>query len=439
MRYLVLLRDSLREALDRKSFYVLLAISALFVVASASVSFRPLEESEAIQSIVNGFGVVGGGGGFAGEPWHVSYEVAFEAAGVQAARERGDTRHRFRLKASPPEEMHRLVRHWAAVQDRKVKEKGDAVPDADLPTDFELQKKFLRARFREALLMNVELSPAGEAEWDASVRVAGRRVLAGAEEMSLFFGLVRFRPRWPDPNTGMEGYRSSAEVVNLIHNQMAETLAGWVGMIVALVVTAGFIPNMLQKGTVDVLLSKPVRRSTLFVYKYLGGCTYVLLNAAFLIGGSWLALSARTGHWNLYFPLTILNLTFFFAVLYSISALMGVLTRSFAASCFVTLAAWAACSTLGLIHALLAAAAPGSVPPAIVTGVRFVYLLVPKTFDLSRLNDEICARGTLGEAAVQAIPSFLAPLSPWVTYGTSALFALVMVGFACERFSKRDY
>ena len=35
-------------------------------------------------------------------------------------------------------------------------------------------------------------------------------------------------------------------------------LAGWAGIIVAVVVTAGFLPNMVRSGTVDMLLVKPL-------------------------------------------------------------------------------------------------------------------------------------------------------------------------------------
>ena len=436
MRYFVLFGDSLREALDRKSFYVLMAVSALFIALCASVSFRPLDEREAIQSIVGGFRHVGqlslSGG------WQRSYKSQFEVSDVRVERDGDDTRHRFRLTATPADETHRLIRHWSAIDKAKVKSESDPVPDAEAPTDFELQRRFLRSRFREALIMNVELAPAGEAAWDASIRVAGRRALSGAEEMSLFFGAVRWRPRGSTSNLLAEHYMSSAEIVATIEAHMADTLAGWVGMVVAIVVTAAFVPNMLQKGTVDVLLSKPIHRTTLLLYKYLGGCTYVFLNAAFLVGGCWLALSVRTGHWNLYFPLTILNLTFFFAVLYSVSVLMGVMTRSFGVSCLVTLVVWAICWAVGTAYMLLFMAGP-SVPAGLVTAVRFLYLLLPKTSDLSRLNAEICAKGTLGEASSASMPSFLPPLQTELVLLTSAAFAVLMIALACVRFSKRDY
>jgi ABC-type transport system involved in multi-copper enzyme maturation permease subunit len=431
----VLFGDSLREALDRKSLYVLMAVSAAFILACASIAFRPLDERQALQSVADEFPTITRlvpGEGRADQ----TYEVKFEVSDVRAAREGDTVRHHFRLAAAPAAEAHKLIRHWTALADKKVKSLRDPVPDADAPTDFEQQKRFLRFRFREALIPNLELSPAGDLAWDASLRVAGRRALSGAEEMTLFFGAVRWRPRWPDPVTGQMQYKSSAEVVGVIETVMADGLAGSVGILVAVVVTAGFIPNMLQKGTVDVLLAKPIRRSTLLVYKYLGGCAYVLVNSLFLIGGCWLVLSLRTGHWNGYFPLTILVVTFTFVVIYSVSVLVGVLTRGFAASCFVTLIVWAVCSGLGNLHFTLSG---GGVSAGVFSAIRFVYLLLPKTFDLGRLNDQICAKGNLGEAASLSVLSMGPPLETWTVLLTSAAFAVLMIALACVRFSKRDY
>ena len=42
----------------------------------------------------------------------------------------------------------------------------------------------------------------------------------------------------------------------------------------AILVTANFIPNTFQEGSVDLLLSKPVSRSALFLSKFFGGCCF---------------------------------------------------------------------------------------------------------------------------------------------------------------------
>ena len=433
MKALILFKDSLREALDRKSLYVLLSISTLIILVCASISFRPLDPREAIQSMTDGFNWVRGPGG----KWWTQYEdVTFEVGEVREDHDEDRLRRRFTLSASPPERAHLLIRHWNAVWDKTCVDKEDPIPDASAPTDFDQQKAFIRSRFRNALLSNAGVKPGEGTSWAVEV-VGERRSLRGAEEMSLFFGAWKNRF---SVNTGFsKQYFSSSEIVFFIQFTIAEFVAGFIGIMVAVIVTAGFIPNMLQKGTIDVLLARPVHRSTLLIYKYLGGCTYVLLNAGYLIGGCWLALSLRTGHWNPYFPLTILTLGFFFAVIYSVSVLMAVLTRSFAASCFVTLGLWGVCTAVGTWHARMVAPSIDPPDPMWASVARFLNLLLPNTADLGRLNVELLAKGNLGgEAASKALEN-APPVDTGLVLLTSALFAVVMIALACAKFSKRDY
>ena len=55
MKYLILFKDSLREALDHKSLYVLMAVSTICILICASISFRPLDQREAIQTMTDSF------------------------------------------------------------------------------------------------------------------------------------------------------------------------------------------------------------------------------------------------------------------------------------------------------------------------------------------------------------------------------------------------
>jgi ABC-type transport system involved in multi-copper enzyme maturation permease subunit len=85
---------------------------------------------------------------------------------------------------------------------------------------------------------------------------------------------------------------------------------------------------MLQKGTIDLLLVKPIGRPMLLTYKFVGGLTFMFLNTVFVIAGIWLILGFRTGLWVPTFLLAIPVLTFQFAIFYCVSVLFGVLTRS---------------------------------------------------------------------------------------------------------------
>src|SRR5262249_46089523 len=111
-----------------------------------------------------------------------------------------------------------------------------------------------------------------------------------------------------------------------------------------------FIPNMLRKGTVDLLLVKPIHRSSLLLYKYVGGLTFIFLNTVLAITGVWLALGLRSGFWSPGFLLVILVITFFFAILYAVSTLFGVLTQSPITAIVVTVLTLIILLAVGWIH-----------------------------------------------------------------------------------------
>ena len=49
MKYLAILKDSLREALDSKVLYVLFALSTLSIIVVAMLSFKPLTAEKTMQ------------------------------------------------------------------------------------------------------------------------------------------------------------------------------------------------------------------------------------------------------------------------------------------------------------------------------------------------------------------------------------------------------
>ena len=109
--------------------------------------------------------------------------------------------------------------------------------------------------------------------------------------------------------------------VYVVENYLVSGIGAWVALLVAVIITAGFIPTMLGKGSLDLVVSKPVGRPRLLLYKYLGGLTFILLLTAYAAAGVWVAIGVRTGIWAPNFLLVIPILTFYFAVLYSVSTL----------------------------------------------------------------------------------------------------------------------
>ena len=130
-------------------------------------------------------------------------------------------------------------------------------------------------------------------------------------------------------------------------------LVGNVGVFIALLVTASIVPQMLDAGAIDLLLSKPVSRPLLFLSKFLGGCIFILLNAAFLITGLWLLIGIRLGLWSSGLLWTIPVFVFVFAVYYSVSTLAAIIWRNAVVSIVVSILFWAICFTVGIAKASL--------------------------------------------------------------------------------------
>ena len=148
-------------------------------------------------------------------------------------------------------------------------------------------------------------------------RVQAAEAKASRGKLKIFFGAVTITR-----NTSL-GF-----VLWLIEDQLINGLGSGVALLISMIITAFFIPNMLRKGSIDLLVSKPIGRSQLLIYKYIGGLTFIFLLSCVSIGGVWLVLAVRSGYWDPSFLVVIPVLTFTFAILYAVSTLVAVFTRS---------------------------------------------------------------------------------------------------------------
>lgn len=114
----------------------------------------------------------------------------------------------------------------------------------------------------------------------------------------------------------------------------------WGAAILALVSTAGMIPDFLSAGGVDVVLSKPIGRARLFLTKYAGALMFAALQAAAFSLAVFLVIGIRGKSWEPVVFLTIPLVTAFFSFLYCISALVGLLTRSTIAALMSAIGFW---------------------------------------------------------------------------------------------------
>ncbi len=114
----------------------------------------------------------------------------------------------------------------------------------------------------------------------------------------------------------------------------------WVATILALVSTAGIIPEMISGGSIEMLLSKPISRWRLFLTKYATGLLFAALQVGAFTAASFLVIGIRGGVWEPGLFLAIPLVVVFFSYLYCVCSLLGVLTKSTIASLLLTVLLW---------------------------------------------------------------------------------------------------
>jgi hypothetical protein len=214
---------------------------------------------------------------------------------------------------------------------------------------------------------------------------------------------------------------------------------------------------------VDLLAVKPIHRVTLLVFKYLGGLTFMLIVAGFTVLGIWAALGLRTGVWSPGFLLTIFVLTFFFGILYSVSALFGVLTRSPIVAILMTALVWGLLLGLNLLYVPAdkvaeVRKAEKTFPPRpqdqdepqglgrgllfpdwVYSGVQAAHYVLPRTADLNTLTSRLIMKGALLGDNPRLLEMEKTPFSWAESLVVSGAFIAVMLGLACVRFATADY
>ncbi len=120
-----------------------------------------------------------------------------------------------------------------------------------------------------------------------------------------------------------------------------------IGIFIAILVTASIIPEMLEPGSLNLLLSKPVWRWALLLAKFVGGCLFILICATLFFAGIWLWMGIQLGVWERALLLSIPVYLLVFAMYYSVSVLAGIWFRSPILSIAFAILFWGACFAVG--------------------------------------------------------------------------------------------
>ncbi|MBA3313660.1 MAG: ABC transporter permease subunit [Planctomycetota bacterium] len=127
-------------------------------------------------------------------------------------------------------------------------------------------------------------------------------------------------------------------------------IVGPIGLLVAIFVTSTIIPRMFEAGAIDLLLSKPISRTGLYLTRFFSGCAFVFITFSYFIVGLWLIVGLRLGVWNNGLLLTIPLLLFAFAVIFAVSAGTGVIWRNPIVSVLLAVLVWGAGFAVGVVR-----------------------------------------------------------------------------------------
>lgn len=454
MKYLAILKDSIREALDAKVLYVMLALSTLAIIFVGGVSLRPLSAERTMREILDGElhyylnqlkpevlidpKEEGGGGIFRLNKKRLVPQ--FEFVRIQLLRGEPDSYasdYLLTISRSFHPEIAEQMRNDPKRLATEVSKVFALLEDLDL-----IRIQDIRLATDPSSLKAMEAVPE-RLYVDVKTAPAPGSARLWVSQPSLFYGAL------PLEVSGIPIAMPPGAFLFSV-TQQCIFWGSLVGLMVGVIITAFFIPNMLRKGTIDLLLVKPIHRNMLLIYKYLGGLTFVFLNNAYAIGGIWLVLGLRTGIWANSFLLVIFVLTFFFAILYAVSTLMSVLTRSIIVSILITCVAWFVFFLVGKGYELFDMMGRieqlGQVKPedrmsdgGIAQVVKVLHFILPRTADLDYLGSLLLYSDFMTGSLAKTRELSSASLN-WVeSLSVSGAFIALMLGLACWRFSVKDY
>jgi ABC-type transport system involved in multi-copper enzyme maturation permease subunit len=458
MKYFAILKDSFREALDTKVFYVMLVLSLLVFLFLLTLTFEPLPADRYYGPLVQG-GYLAGIGDMDGADDHMRKQrpqVEDEGVAVVDGKKIIPLPKSFNFTVvqtkpiggsddSPGSTYLVTVRTSVGSSENVA-----LVQSAPKTMLDQLRKRLTKvgdlglARIRDIRLAD-RTNPAVANDQGGSNFVYCEFVAEPAENT---------RRLWPHKleimGTLPLGGGEPLGLLLYIFASIIMTVGGWVTLVISIVLTAFFIPNMLRKGTVDLLLVKPTHRPTLLLYKYFGGLTFIFLNTAVAIGGAWLALGLKSGVWANNFLLMIAVLTFFFAILYAVSTLFGVLTRSpivaILATCFAWFVFFVVGTTYNFIDQETHRNEARNVPAedhwtnnTFCKVVRVIHFVTPRTSDLNRLGSINLAKDFLTETLVKDLRIDRTSITWGESISVSLVFIFVMLGVSSWWFSTKDY
>jgi ABC-type transport system involved in multi-copper enzyme maturation permease subunit len=228
----------------------------------------------------------------------------------------------------------------------------------------------------------------------------------------------------PDPSANgqeasSEGPQFTLTNVVVTVEAIVAGMAYWIGILLSLFASASLFPELQTAGRVELLLSKPISRTQALLGHVLGVWVLVGILTVYLMGGTWLIMSIKSGVWHPRFLLSILLVVAMFAVMYAAVMLMGVWTQSTALALIVS---------YGLIFVSLVLAGADSISPLLGSVGRPVlwglYHALPNFSEVTELVVRLAKDD---------------PIESWYPLWSSLAFGGVVYAVSGYWFVRRDF
>jgi len=237
----------------------------------------------------------------------------------------------------------------------------------------------------------------------------------------------------------VEGVMSMADVKQgVLFAEKGFMDLAWVFIVFfSLVSTSSFIPSMLEKGTIDLLISKPISRINILFSKFLGAVIFMFISMVFLLGSIWLILSLKSGYWDFTFLLSIPMITVTFAIMYSIVVLVGLTTQSSIISILVNFfLMFVLCPILSIREGMIFTFVQNS---AVQYVFNFFYWILPKSGEIKDIVTSIMLDKKINFWMTTMNVETGDFTTSWMSLISSLLFFIVLFSYSAYYFSKKDY
>lgn len=241
-------------------------------------------------------------------------------------------------------------------------------------------------------------------------------------EIKLLFGVVK-----------MPWLKFKENAIRYFESMLVFFTSDAVGLVFALIWTAGFIPEFLQGFWWSMLRLRPLSTGFMLLGKAFSVVIVLCLHGIILIGGTWIALGIATNVWNGLFLWSFAILIIQFFCFYPASVFLGTWSRSTMVAIIGSIAFWAICWLVNHAHIGNLAQNSGAPPSSVAIWlIDIAYWALPKPIDFSIILSDLT--GTIKE-----FPPPTAWMNAWecgkvppiASIGTSMLSSALVLWLSC--------